>query len=315
MIPEPHREAVTHALHAAFGVAEPAAIEPLTEGMSQSLVYRLEVRGRSYVLRIHLNTLGSDPTRHFIYMQQAADAGIAPRVYFASTTDKIVITDFVERKPFPPDMVAHLAPTLRRLHALASFHPSIDQFTVIEKFVGQFDAFDVGDLFDRFADVAAVYPRNLDHVSSHHDLKPENIAFDGERLLLLDWEAAFLDDRNFDLVIPANFFVRDEATLERYLTLYYGSMPSPGQRARFELIRIAEHVFYATFLAAIAKRGGVVDDGAPAEDFDAFHDYLLGGAIVREPLQQLRYAKAHAAKGLQRVHSPRFREWLSRALD
>ena len=315
MIPEPHREAVTNALQAAFGVAAPDAIRPLTEGMSPSLVYRLDVRGRSYVLRIQRQNHAPDPTRHFTYLQPAAEAGIAPRVHYASTADRIAITDYVDRKPFPADMIALLAPVLRRLHALPPFHASVDQFAVIERFVAQFDAFGVGDLFDRYAEVAAVYPRDHDHVSSHHDLKPENLAFDGARLLLLDWEAAFLDDRNFDLVIPANFFVRDDAALERYLTLYYGGPPTPGQRARFELIRITEHVFYAVFLAALARRGGAVDDGSAAEDFHAFHDYLLGGAIVREPVQQLRYAKAHAAEGLRRVHSPRFREWLVRARD
>jgi hypothetical protein len=315
MIPEPHRETVTNALHAAFGIADPDAIRPLTDGMSPSLVYRLEVRGRSYVLRIHLRTLGPDPTRHFMYMQQAAEAGLAPRVYYANRDDKLAIMDFVDRKPFPADTIALLAPALRRLHALAPFHASVDQFTVIEKFVAQFEAFPVGDLFDRYAEVAAVYPRALDHVPSHHDLKPENLAFDGERLLLLDWEAAFQDDRNFDLVIPANFFARDDAALERYLALYYGAPPTPGQRARFELVRITEHVFYATFLAVLAKRGGADDDGAPAEDFRAFHDDLLAGTIVRDPSLQLRYAKVHAAEGARRVHSPRFREWLVCARD
>ena len=315
MIPEQHHEVVTRALQAAFGVDAPDAIAPLTDGMSPSLVYRLEVRGRPYALRIHLRASGPAPTRHFAYMQQAAEVGIAPRVHYANEADKIVITEFVDRKPFPADMIAVLAPVLHRLHALPPFHASVDQFTVIEKFVAQFDAFDVGDLFDLYAEVAAVFPRDSDRVAAHHDLKPENLAFDGERLLLLDWEAAFLDDRNFDLVIPANFFVRDEAALERYLALYYGAPATPGQRARFELIRITEHVFYATFLAALVKRAELVDDGAPAEDFAAFHDYLLGGAIVREPAQQLRYAKVHAAEGLRRVHSPRFHEWLVRARD
>lgn len=216
MIPEPHREAVTSALQAAFGIAAPDAIRPLTEGMSQSLVYRLEVRERPYVLRIHLGTKGADPTRHFTYLQPAAEVGIAPRVHYMSVADKIVITDFVDRQPFPADMIALLAPVLRRLHALP---------------------------------------------------------------------------------------------------LYYGAPPTPGQRARFELIRITEHVFYAVFLAVLARRRGAVDDGAPAEDFHAFHDHVLGGAIMREPGQQLRYAKAHAAEGARRVHSPRFREWLVRALD
>lgn len=311
MIPEIHQEAVTSALHGAFGVRTPDEIQPLTDGMSQSLVYRIIVAGRPYVLRIHLRTNASQPTRHFTYVAQAAEVGIAPRVYYANEADKILITEYVERRPFPTDMIAVLAPALHRLHALPPFHASVDQFAVIEKFVAKFDAFPVGDLFDLYAEVAAVFPRG-DTVSAHHDLKPENLAFDGERLLFLDWEAAFLDDRNFDLVIPANFFVRDEDSLERYLSLYYGAPATPGQRARFELIRITEHVFYATFLAAIAK---LPDDGTPAEDFTAFHDYLLAGNQVREPAQQLCYAKVHAAEGLRRVHSPRFHEWLVRARD
>lgn len=312
MIPEIHQQAVTTALHGAFGVSAPDAIQPLTEGMSQSLVYKIRIGDRPYVLRIHLRTNAPHPTRHFAYVAQAAEVGIAPRVYYANEADKILITDFVERRPLPADMIAALAPALHELHALPPFHASVDQFAVIEKFVAKFDAFPVGDLFELYAEVAAVFPRDCDPVSSHHDLKPENLAWDGERLMFLDWEAAFLDDRNFDLVIPANFFVRDDAALERYLALYYGAPATPGQRARFELIRITEHVFYATFLAAIAK---LPDDGAPAEDFAAFHDYLLAGNQVREPAQQLRYAKVHAAEGLRRVHSPRFHEWLVRARD
>jgi len=315
MIPELHREAVANGLHAAFGVAAPDAIRPLTEGMSESLVYRIDVRGRPYVLRIHLRTAMPEPTRHFTYMQHAAEAGIAPRVHYASAADKIVITDFVDRKPFPADMIPLLAPVLRRLHALPPFHGGVDQFNVIDSFVARFDAFPVEDLFERYAEVAAVYPRWLDHVPSHHDLKPENLAFDGERLLLLDWEAAFQDDRNFDLVIPANFFVRDDAALERYLATYHGAPATPAQRARFELVRITEHVFYTALLGSLAKRQGAVDDGAPADEFHAFHDHLLGGVIAREPALQMRYAKAHAAEGLRRVRSPRFREWLVRAGD
>ena len=315
MIPDVHRDAVTNALHAAFGVAAPDAIRPLTEGMSSSLVYRLDIAGRAYALRIHLRDYGARPTQHFTYMQQAAEAGIAPRVHYANEADKIVITDFITRAPLPADMVAVLAPVLRTLHELPPFHASVDQFEVIDRFVAQFDAFPVGDLFERYAEVAAVFPRTSDRVSAHHDLKPENLAFDGERLFLLDWEAAFLDDRNFDLVIPANFFVRGDAEVERYLALYYGAPATPGQRARFELIRITEHVFYAVFLASLVKRAGLTCDSAPAEDFAAFHDELLAGLIVREPADQLRYAKVHAAEGLRRVHSPRFHEWLVRARD
>jgi hypothetical protein len=56
------------------------------------------------------------------------------------------------------------------------------------------------ELFRQYARVASVYPRHdSDMVSSHNDLKPENILFDSNHIWLVDWEAAFLNDRYVDL--------------------------------------------------------------------------------------------------------------------
>jgi thiamine kinase-like enzyme len=54
---------------------------------------------------------------------------------------------------------------------------------------------DLRPLFRRYAAVTKVYPRNDDLVASHNDVKPENIVFDGDRVWLVDWEVAFLNDR------------------------------------------------------------------------------------------------------------------------
>src|ERR1035437_5001389 len=48
---------------------------------------------------------------------------------------------------------------------------------------------------------------DADLVSCHMDLKPENILYDGRRVWLIDWMAAFLNVRYFDLAIVANFVV------------------------------------------------------------------------------------------------------------
>jgi thiamine kinase-like enzyme len=65
------------------------------------------------------------------------------------------------------------------------------------------------ELPERYSRVAHVYPRHDESnwVSSHNDLKPENILFDGNRVWLVDWEAAFLNDRYVDLAVVANFAV------------------------------------------------------------------------------------------------------------
>jgi thiamine kinase-like enzyme len=56
------------------------------------------------------------------------------------------------------------------------------------------------ELFELYSQVAHVYPRHDESnwVSRHNDLKPENILFDGDRVWLVDWEAAFLSDRYVD---------------------------------------------------------------------------------------------------------------------
>jgi len=63
-------------------------------------------------------------------------------------------------------------------------------------------------------------------VSSHNDLKPENVLFDGERVWLVDWEAAFLNDRYHDLAMVANFVVNNSEEEEAYLGTYFWKAPS-----------------------------------------------------------------------------------------
>ena len=97
MIPEEKRAAVARGLRAAFGGTDFEDIREMTKGQTSSLVFRIVVEGRPYLLRIIMRTnsmLG--PGRHFACMKAAAEAGLAPRVLYASLEDQISITDFVE---------------------------------------------------------------------------------------------------------------------------------------------------------------------------------------------------------------------------
>ena len=62
----------------------------------------------------------------------------------------------------------------------------------------------VHDGFDR---ICAAYPWERDvQVSSHNDVNPFNVLFDGDRLWLIDWEIAFRNDPLADVACVANNF-------------------------------------------------------------------------------------------------------------
>ena len=120
MIPQEKSEAVTRGLREAFGVTEFDDISAMTGGHTSSLVFRIIVRGSPYLLKIIRRA--DDPTRHYTSMTAAAEAGVAPRVWYTSIEDKISITDFVKAEPLPvSEALVRLPAVLRTLHALPPF--------------------------------------------------------------------------------------------------------------------------------------------------------------------------------------------------
>ncbi len=89
MIPQEKSAAVTRALQEAFGVTACGDILRLTKDNSTSLVFRIVVRGSPSLLKMILRT---DPhARHFACMRAAAEAGLAPRVWYTSVEDRIAL--------------------------------------------------------------------------------------------------------------------------------------------------------------------------------------------------------------------------------
>jgi thiamine kinase-like enzyme len=321
LIPEAKQEAVERALRQAFGVDEFEDIRILTEGLSSALVFRIVVRGKPYLLRIIMKTDAmNDPTRQFTCMQIAASAGIAPRVWYASIEDRISITDFVNVKPWPENRAALIADMIRRVHSLRAFPKLMNYFDTLDGFIQRFQERKIlpekltEDIFRLYGEMARVYPRNdPDGVASHNDLKPENILFDGERVWLVDWEAAFLNDRYADLAVPANFFVGNEAEEDAYLRAYFGEPPGEYRSARFFLVQQAAHLYYGTvFLLLVARAGKPIDPSLDAPDFEDFHRRLVSGEVsLANDEAREQYAKIHLNRGLRDMRTRRFQEALA----
>jgi len=329
MIPETKQAIVTRALNEAFGVNEFEDIQPLTGGLSSALAFKIIVRKNPYLLKIMRTEVISNPKNEFACIQAGAEAGIAPRIWYASVEDRIMITDFVAAKPFPDDMVPLIVPTLRTLHALPPFpKPRMgNYFDAMDRFfVRRFQAAkllpesETEEVFRLYDEVTRVYPRDADLVASHNDLKPQNMRFDGNRIWLVDWESAFLNDRYVDLAIVANFFVKDESQEEAYLSAYFGEPAgerSEYRRARFFLMRQALSMFYAALLLIEATQAGLsINANMSTPDFREYHQNLIADKIDMLTAEaKAEYGMLHLHEARRNMRTPRFKDSLAHVSD
>lgn len=323
MIPETKKDAVERALREAFGVNRFEDIRVLGAGLSPALVFRIVVQDCPYLLRIIMDTGSAagpgrgDQAHHYTCMKLAAEAGIAPRVWYTNTEDRVSITDFVEARPFSrTEALARLPVTLQALHALPAF--SKPKNTIgLDGFIRRFQdskilpESETAELFERYAPVASVYPRDTEMVSCHNDLKPENILFDGGRLWLVDWEAAFLNDRYHDLAMVANLVVTNDVEEEAYLRTYFGEAAGAYRLARFYLMRQTLHMFYAIVFMLFGAAGKPIDNNPESPHFRDLHDRIWAGEFsLASSEAKLQYARVHMSQGLQNMRTARFQDAL-----
>lgn len=331
MIPQERTAAVTSAVRHVFGEAGIEEIHTINKGQSGALVYRIVVRGSRYLLRLITRT--SDPTmpQHFTCMNIAAEAGLAPRVLHTSTEDGLSITDFIGTTPLSMrEALLRMPAALRTLHDLPAFPSRADhlnttctfllnQNTAAEGFLQRVREANVlppkqsEEVFARYEQVASAYStREGDRVSSHNDLfKPDNILFDGSRIWLVDWEAAFLNDRYADLAVVANMLVPSDQDAGAFLENYLGAPATVEQSARFFAVRQIAHLFYALGFLYLGSRGASVDWSEPVPAFEELRQQTWAGERnAGDAPARVVYGRAHLQQFLANAKCPQFTESL-----
>jgi thiamine kinase-like enzyme len=327
MFPQEKNAAVIRGIKEAFGVTDFKDISPITKGHTNSLVFRIVVQGTPYLMKIIIRA--EDPSRHYACMKAAAEAGVAPQVHYANSEDKVSITDFAGSIPFSQsEALLRIPILLRSLHALPPFARApfnttstflLDKGPALDGFLQKFHEANLltktesDELFARYAEIAAVYPYgDSEMVSSHNDLfKPDNMLFDGQRLWLVDWEAAFLNDRYTDLAVVASQIVSNEAEETAYLERYFGAPPDPYQRARFFLMQQLSHIFYTLGFLYLGSLGTTIDWAETVPAFRDFQQRFWAGEVqVVEPKLKIVYGKIHRKQLLHNVQQPRYAESL-----
>jgi aminoglycoside phosphotransferase (APT) family kinase protein len=270
-----------------------APITPLTGGLSGAGVFRVDA-DRPYVLKISDQPL--DAWRSALAIRlTAARAGLSPEVIHTDEERRAIVTTFVEDRSFPlhyftnrDAALALLGSTLRRLHELPlTDAPSIDPRARISELVDQLGSLATVPAFVFEATRSALDLEAPDEdrlVTSHNDVNPGNLIFDGERLLLLDWDVAGANEPYYDLAAIAVFLRMDDAACTALLAAYDGSTELP---ARFVYDRrVIAALCGATFLQ-LARTRGHAGEALSIEDtptlVEFFQRMRTGGVDLRTP--------------------------------
>ncbi len=312
--------AVAKALRAAFGTEVLDGWTPLSGGLSGAGVWRIRVGGIAYLLKVEGPGRDGlrDPRRGQACMRLAAEACLAPRVRYADPDDGVAILEHVETRSLMldyagtrADRVVELARAVRTLHQIPGFPPLVDYLDGLEALVGaagRGGAVPLG-AFDAWPALYEVCRRLTPQpVSSHNDLNPRNLLYDGRRIWLIDWEAAFRADRYVDLAAIANTFAADPESEALLLRTYFNREATDAERARLWLFRQVSHVFHAAiFIAGVA--GQARADSLDGPELEAIHAGLsLGEPLLDTPAGRLAYGLARLRTANANLASPAFAE-------
>lgn len=275
IIPDERLEAINNALFQTFNTTEVKEITLLTGGLSSATTVKIVVNDQPYVLKLN-STTATINNDLLTCMEIAADAGIAPPVYYLNKADGTVITGFIKNTPLKAffksteALLPQLAKTIRRIHGLPAFPKGYSLLDTINGLIAQFKLSKMltGPVFDTcFAYYELImkhYPwHDTDTVSCHNDLNPNNIVFDGEKIWIIDWDAAYKNDRYVDLAITANFYVTTNEQENIFLRAYFGNTLTDYHEARFFLMRQICRLVYAMLmfkLAHTSRPAGVEHD-------------------------------------------------------
>lgn len=273
-LPEAKREIVRTALSAAFGSVRIDALTPVTGGATSAAPLRVDIGKQRYVVRVEGAPSPLRNPHQYQSLQIAAEAGIAPRLHFVDEDTRVAVMDFIEPRPLsafpggPRALVQALGELLQRLQAAPTFPAFVDYPDIVARLfehVRRTSLFAPGILdahVERLARISAAHASGMTRlVSSHNDLIPANILFDGQRLWLIDWESAYRNDPLVDVSTVLDTLAPTAELEDAFLRAWLGRAADEAIRSRLGVVRALTRLYYAgVFLSASAAASWTKSD-------------------------------------------------------
>lgn len=335
-LPAMQREPVHDALRSAFGTARIDAIAPMAGGASGAFAWRVHRGGRAYLLRMEGAPSPLRNPHQYEAVRIAAEAGLAPRIHHIDEAARLAIIDFVPARPLhefpggPRALARALGEMLQRLQATPLFPRFVDYPDIVARLfahVCQTGLFAAGVLdphVERLERLAIAYAGGASHlVSSHNDLIPANILFDGKRLWLIDWESAYGNDPLVDVSTLLDTVAQAPELGEALLVAWLGQRPNEETCARLDIVRRLTRLYYAGvfFSASAAANWTSAETDLSTPSPDEFRRAIGEGRLRRGAPQTKHvlgkmFLAASFLTGRRRASTPRSdysRFWAAKA--
>lgn len=280
------------------------SVTRVAAGLSGAGVYRVTSGEAAFVLKVAADSEDDAEWRRSVDVQRlAASIGVAPAVVHVNAADgrRAVLSEYVAdqgfvsfyRGPETHDRALQaLGTTLRAVHDLPvpEGAPATAPGVFLERAARSLDGFALPSFaYEALARALAVpAPVKPRRVLSHNDVNPTNLAFDGQRVRLLDWAAAAENEEYFDLASAA-LFLRMEADECLQLLGAYAGGPVTTVPERFTALRRLVGAMVGAIqlrLARAAGHAGATGAETPASIpslAEVYQRLRTGDLILRAP--------------------------------
>lgn len=262
-LPEALHDATRAGLAAVYRGQAFECLGPVGKGASGAVALRIRSGDRDHLLRVEVHKHLARNPHQYRCIAIAAEAGLAPALHYVDADNGIAVMDFVPAVPlaqFPggrPALVRSLGTLARDLQQAPVFPELWDFRVATGRLLGFAEQrFEPGLLdphraaFEQLCETLDWDPAR--HVSSHNDPNPHNVLFDGERLWLIDWEAACRNDPMVDVAILADTLAEASEDKQALLASWLGRPATADDTRRLTQVTMLTRLYYAGLLFAVA---------------------------------------------------------------
>jgi len=284
-------------------------IAPIGIGMSGAGVFRVQAKGGAYVLKVQPPTPAPGWRLKVEVQARVAAAGIAPRVVHVDEERHAVVSELVIDRGLTqllfhpstrPAMLVELGGALRKVHDVEPPDglPDLDSQAMLGMIAGALDGYRVPAFARAQLDAVRAEqapPSDRPPGLSHNDVNPTNLAYDGTRVVLLDWDTAARNEPLYDLAALAVFLRLDEAACLALLSAHDGASVT-DLPARFHYDRRLIATLCGCMFLHIARTLGHPGGEEPIENApqlaDVYQRMRTGQLDIRTPDGQRAFGLA-----------------------